>query len=259
MLDLRDVCAGYGAAEVLRGVSLHVAPGEVVELVGANGAGKSTLVKLVSGLLRLGAGAMLLDGTPVQGLSAADRVRRGVVHVPEGRQVFAGLSARANLRLGAYLDPRGTDARMNEACSAFPDIATPLDAAAGTFSGGQQQMLAIARGLMAQPRLLPLDEPSLGLSPMLVADVFRRIASLRTRAIAVLLAEQNARAALAIADRGIVIENGRVAMEGAGSALLDSPEIAQRYLGTGAATRVSHDESRRLTARLRTLVFQDED
>ena len=257
MLELRGLCAGYGGAEVLRGVSLHVGAGEVVALVGANGAGKSTLVKAVSGLLRPSAGEVLFDGAPVHGLAVADRVRRGIVHVPEGRQVFAGLSARANLRLGAYLDPRDADARVLDACSAFPDIAARLDAAAGTFSGGQQQMLAIARGLMARPRLLLLDEPSLGLSPMLVADVFRLVASLRARGIAVLLAEQNARAALAIADRGIVIENGRVAMEGTGDALLGSPEVAERYLGTGTATQVSQDESRRLAARLRTIVFQD--
>ena len=257
MLELRGLSAGYGGTEVLRDVSLQVAPGEVVALVGANGAGKSTLVKVVSGLLRPSAGAVLLDGAPVHGLSVADRVRRGVVHVPEGRQVFAGLSARANLRLGAYLDPRDAGARMAEACTAFPDLAARLNTLAGTFSGGQQQMLAIARGLMARPRLLLLDEPSLGLSPRLVAEVFRLVASLRARGIAVLLAEQNARAALAIADRGVVIENGHVAMEGAGAALLGNPEVAARYLGTGAATRVSDDESRRLAARLRTLVFQD--
>ncbi len=257
MLELRALSAGYGHTEVLREVSLHVAPGEVVALVGANGAGKSTLVKAVSGLLRPTGGAVLFDGVPVHALPVADRVRRGIVHVPEGRQVFAGLTARENPRLGAYLDPSGAGARMAGACAAFPDVAARLDAAAGTFSGGQQQMLAIARGLMAQPRILLLDEPSLGLSPLLVADVFRLVAALRTRGIAVLLAEQNARAALAIADRGVVIENGRVVLEGTGAALLASPEVAARYLGTGAATPVSDDESRRLAARLRTLVFGD--
>lgn len=257
MLELRDLSAGYGRTEVLRGVSLHVAPGEVVALVGANGAGKSTLVKTVSGLLRPTGGAVLFEGKPIHALSVADRVRAGIVHVPEGRQVFAGLTARENLRLGAYLDTTDADARATEACAAFPDVASRLDAAAGTFSGGQQQMLAIARGLMARPRILLLDEPSLGLSPFLVADVFRLVGALRSRGIAVLLAEQNARAALTIADRGVVIENGRLALEGTGAALLASPEMAQRYLGTGTATRVSDDESQRLAARLRTLVFQD--
>ncbi len=258
MLELRALSAGYGRVEVLRQVSLRIAPGEVVALVGANGAGKSTLVKAVSGLLRPTAGAVLLDGAPIHLLPVAERVRRGIVHVPEGRQVFAGLTARENLRLGAYLDPRDMDARIADACASFPDVAARLDAPAGAFSGGQQQMLAIARGLMARPRLLLLDEPSLGLSPMLVADVFRLIAALRTRGVAVLLAEQNARAALAIAGRGLVIENGRVAMEGTGRELLDSPEVAARYLGTGAATAVSDEESRRLAAQLRTLVFGEE-
>ena len=255
MLELRALSAGYGHTEVLREVSLRIEPGEIVALVGANGAGKSSLVKTVSGLLRPTGGAVLLDGSPIHLLPVAERVRRGIVHVPEGRQVFAGLTARENLRLGAYLDPSDMEARMADACASFPDVAARLDAAAGTFSGGQQQMLAIARGLMGRPRLLLLDEPSLGLSPLLVADVFRLVAALRTRGIAVLLAEQNARAALAIADRGVVIENGRVAMEGTGAALLHSPEVAARYLGTGAATAMSDDESRRLAARLRTLVF----
>ena len=252
-LHMQGVTAGYGRAEVLRGVSLRIAPGEVVALVGANGAGKSTLVKTVSGLLRPGAGTILFDGAPIHALPVAERVRRGIVHVPEGRQVFAGLTVRENLLLGAYLAPADREARMAEACAAFPDVAARLDAAAGTFSGGQQQMLAIARGLMARPRLLLLDEPSLGLSPLLVAEVFRLIAGLRVRGIAVLLAEQNARAALAIADRGVVIENGRVAMEGTGRALLDSPEVAARYLGTGAATAAVADT--RLAGRLATLVF----
>ena len=255
MLELRALSAGYGNVEVLRQVSLRIGPGEVVALVGANGAGKSTLVKAVSGLVRPTEGAVLLDGAPIHALPVAERVRRGIVHVPEGRQVFAGLTARENLRLGAYLDPSDMAARMASACEAFPDVAARLDVAAGAFSGGQQQMLAIARGLMARPRLLLLDEPSLGLSPLLVADVFRLLATLRARGVAILLAEQNARAALAIADRGVVIENGRVAMEGSGAMLLGSPDIAARYLGAGAAAAVSDDESRRLAARLKTLAF----
>ena len=257
MLQVQDLGAGYGRTEVLRDVSFHVSAGEVVALVGANGAGKSTLVKAVSGLLRPTSGGVLFEGVPIHALPVADRVRLGIVHVPEGRQVFSGLTVRENLRLGAYLHGGDADARMAEACAAFPDVASRLGVAAGTFSGGQQQMLAIARGLMGRPRVLLLDEPSLGLSPLLVADVFRLVGSLRARGIAVLLAEQNARAALAIADRGIVIENGRVALEGTGAALLASPAVAERYLGTGTATRVASDESRRLAAELRTLVFQD--
>ena len=237
LLAIDGLHAGYGRTEVLRDVSFTVAPGEVVALVGANGAGKSTLVKAISGLLRPTVGSIRLEGTPVHALPVSERVRRGIVHVPEGRQVFAGLSARENLRLGAWLDRTDLDARIDAACAPFPDVANRLDAPAGSFSGGQQQMLAIARGLMARPRLLLLDEPSLGLSPMLVADVFALVASLRTRGIAVLLAEQNARAALAIADRGIVLENGAVVMQGTGAELLASPDVAAKYLGTGAGER----------------------
>ena len=256
-LELRGIAAGYGGNDVLRGVSLRVEPGEVVTLVGANGAGKSTLVKTVSGLLRPSTGQVLFDGQPVHRLSPAERLRRGIVHVPEGRQVFAGLTVEENLRLGSYLH-RGADlpARLREVCELFPVLGARLGDVAGNFSGGQQQMLAIARGMMGKPKLLILDEPSLGLSPQLVAEVFRLVQSQRGRGIAILLAEQNARAALLIADRGYVIENGSVAMEGAGRDLLASPEIAHRYLGTGEATQVSAEESRRLAERLRELVFQ---
>ena len=256
-LELRGVTAGYGGSDVLRGVSLRVEPGQVATLVGANGAGKSTLVKTVSGLLRPSAGQVLFDGHPVQTLSPAERLRRGIVHVPEGRQVFAGLTVEENLRLGSYLH-RGADlpARLREVCELFPVLGARLGDVAGNFSGGQQQMLAIARGMMGKPKLLILDEPSLGLSPQLVAEVFRLVASLRRRGLAILLAEQNARAALLIADRGYVIENGSVAMEGTGRDLLASPEIAHRYLGTGEATQVSAEESQRLAERLREVVFQ---
>ena len=260
MLDVQDLTVRYGAATVLRGVSLRVPPGEVVALVGANGAGKSTLVKAVSGLLRPASGTVLFDGQPIQDMPVAARVRRGIVHVPEGRQVFAGLTARENLGLGAYLDRSDLAARIDEACAPFPDLHARLDQHAGAFSGGQQQMLAIARGLMARPRLLMLDEPSLGLAPLLVAEVFQLIAALRRRGIAVLLAEQNARAALAVADHGVVIENGRVVMQDTAAALLADPEVAARYLGTGAATAVPQEEAsreaRRLAAELKTLVFQ---
>ncbi len=257
MLELRRLQAGYGRTEVVRGVSLHVGAGEIVALVGANGAGKTSLMKAVSGLLRPTGGDILWDGAPIHATPIAARVRAAIVHVPEGRQLFAGLSAGGNIRLGGYLAPPEAacpkDAAVAQAAGLFPDIAGRLHESAGTFSGGQQQMIAIARGLMARPRLLLLDEPSLGLSPLLVAAMFRLIAGLRARGIAVLLAEQNARAALAIADRAYVIENGRVALEGTGPGLLANPEMAQRYLGTGQARPVDSAESHRLALRLRAL------
>jgi branched-chain amino acid transport system ATP-binding protein len=237
MLELRELSAGYGGSPVVRGADVCVREGEIVALVGANGAGKSTLVKAISGLVAPQAGQLLFDGKPIGALSPRRRVQLGIVHVPEGRQVFAGLSIAENLRLGAWARrARGKQAieeRMREIAARFPVLLERLAEPAGTLSGGQQQMLAIARGLMAEPRLLLLDEPSLGLAPILVAEIFRLIEALRERGIAVLLAEQNARMSLGIADRGYVIETGRVALHGTGRELLARPDIAERYLGVG--------------------------
>jgi branched-chain amino acid transport system ATP-binding protein len=237
MLELRALSAGYGANPVVRGIDLAVREGEIVALVGANGAGKSTLVKAISGLIAPMAGEILFDGQPIGALSPRERVRRGIVHVPEGRQVFAGLSIAENLRLGAWArraqGARAIDARLREIAGRFPVLLERLGDPAGTLSGGQQQMLAIARGLMAEPRLLLLDEPSLGLAPLLVVEIFRLVQALRARGIAVLLSEQNARMSLGIADRGYVIETGEVALHGTGQELLARADIAERYLGVG--------------------------
>ncbi len=258
MLELRQICAGYAAGNVLWDVSLTVGPGEIVTLIGANGAGKSTLVKTVSGLLPPASGQILYDGQPIEALPTAARVRLGIVHVPEGRQVFAGLTVAENLRLGAYAhrkQPRhALEARIEEVCAVFPVLAERMGEVVGNFSGGQQQMLAIARGLMANPRLLILDEPSLGLSPLLVAEIFALVQGLRKQGLAILLSEQNARSALAISDRGYVVESGRIAMQAAASELLASPEVAERYLGISGVTAFSSDESRQMSAQIRTLV-----
>ncbi|HYL91241.1 MAG TPA: ABC transporter ATP-binding protein [Burkholderiales bacterium] len=240
MLELRSVSAGYGGNAVVHGIDLRVGAGEIVALIGANGAGKSTLVKTISGLIARKAGEILFDGQPIGALSPRARVQRGIVHVPEGRQVFAGLSVTENLRLGSWAQRRLSgkariEARMREVMERFPVLRERLTAPAGTLSGGQQQMLAIARGLMAEPRLLLLDEPSLGLAPLLVAETFDLIRSLRNRGMSILLAEQNARLSLGIADRGYVIETGRVALTGTGRELLDEPDVAARYLGVGSA------------------------
>jgi branched-chain amino acid transport system ATP-binding protein len=237
-LQLQGVAAGYGANEVVHEVDLAVGAGEIVALIGANGAGKSTLVKTISGLLPVRAGRVCLDGAPVEHLDIAGRVARGIVHVPEGRQVFAGLAVGENLRLGGHALPSADwRARQDEVCARFPALQGRLHEPAGNLSGGQQQMLAIGRGLMARPKLLLLDEPSLGLAPLLVAEIFTLIAGLRDQGISILLAEQNARMSLAIADRGYVLENGRVVLSGTGSDLLASESVAERYLGMGEAVQ----------------------
>jgi branched-chain amino acid transport system ATP-binding protein len=242
MLQVQGLSLGYGGDAVLQSVDLGLAQGEIVTLVGANGAGKSTLVKGISGLLQPLAGRVRLDGADLNGLDPAERLRRGIAHVPEGRQVFAGMTVLENLQLGAYLD--GAATRLDEVCALFPVLRDRLHDVAGNFSGGQQQMLAIARGLMSGPRIVLLDEPSLGLSPLLVSEVFKLVQQLRARGLTILLSEQNARAALAIADRGYVIENGRVTLSGPARELLASPEIAQRYLGVGSAHRATDAETR---------------
>ena len=240
MLELERLAAGYGGNRVVRDIGLRVAEGEIVALVGANGAGKSTLVKAISGLVSPQSGEIRFEGKPIGRLSARERVRLGIVHVPEGRQVFAGLSIAENLRLGAWawhaeLGAAAVAGRARAVCERFPVLLERLHEPAGTLSGGQQQMLAIARGLMAKPRLLLLDEPSLGLAPLIVTEIFRLIQALRTQGIAILLAEQNARLSLRIADRAYVVETGRVALQGTGAELLGRRDVAERYLGVGKA------------------------
>ena len=251
MLECRGISAGYvPSSPVLDDVSLEVRQGEIVTLVGANGAGKSTLLKVISGLLRPSSGQVRLFDQRIDGSTPLQRLSLGLAHVPEGRQVFAGMTVAENLMLGAYAvrkaDPEATRKRMRVLCAQYPVLGERLDTIVGNFSGGQQQTLAIARGLMSNPRLLLLDEPSLGLSPKLVGELFGLIRSLRDAGVSVLLSEQNARGALSVADRGYVIENGRVAMSGPGSELLASSEVAQRYLGVGADAQFSRERAARL-------------
>ncbi len=259
MLELCKITTGYGATPIIHDIDLTVQAGEIVTLVGANGAGKSTLVKTISGLLQADHGQILFEGRQIDTLSARARVKLGIAHVPEGRQTFAGLTVYENLELGGLLHRKhGTGdlaTRIQEACEQFPVLTERLHEVVANFSGGQHQMLAIARGLMANPKLLVLDEPSLGLSPVLVSQIFQVITRLRDRGTAILLSEQNARLSLAIADRGYVIENGHVAMSGSGRELLQSNEIAERYLGVGAELRaVSAARDEYYTAKLRQLL-----
>jgi branched-chain amino acid transport system ATP-binding protein len=255
LLELRNVCVGYGRHRVLENVDLTLERGEIVTLLGANGAGKSTLAKAISGLLRVETGSILLEGEAIEALMPAERLGRGIAHVPEGRQIFAGMTVKENLELGAYASSE-TDhaARLEIVGTLFPVLRQRMKDIAGNFSGGQQQMLAIARGLMANPKILVLDEPSLGIAPLLVAEIFRLIERLRAQGITILLAEQNARQALSVADRGYVFENGRITLEGRAADLLNSQDISVRYLGMGSAADVPGSASEALASRLRNVL-----
>jgi branched-chain amino acid transport system ATP-binding protein len=259
MLEIKGLHTGYGGIDVIHGIDIAVAAREIVALIGANGAGKSTLVKTISGLLPVRAGEIRFAGQRIERLSPRARVLLGIAQVPEGRQVFGGLTVAENLRLGAYVHRRGMSEAdiagcIRQVCERFPVLLERLREPVGNLSGGQQQMLAIARGLMAKPCLLVLDEPSLGLAPVLVAEIFRLIAGLREQGLSIVLSEQNAKLSLAIADRAYVIEMGRVVLAGTGGQLLDKPEVAERYLGVGKGVRVA-DAPRRaqLAGRLKQI------
>jgi branched-chain amino acid transport system ATP-binding protein len=232
MLEVRDLVAGYGPLDVLRGVSIDVGAGEIVAVLGANGAGKTTLNRALSGLIEPRAGTIHFDGTPLAGRDHADIVRAGLIHVPEGRRVFPNLSVRDNLLLGAYARGRADRAHgLDQVLTIFPRLRERLHQHAGSMSGGEQQMLAIGRGLIGQPRLLILDEPSLGLSPVLVEELFALIARLHDDGLAILLVEQNVVQSLAIAERAYVIENGAIALTGNAADIAADPRLRSVYLG----------------------------
>ena len=235
MFEIRDVHVAYGAVNALRGISLEVRQGEIVCLLGANGAGKYTTLRTVSGLLHPLRGEILLQGHPIHRLSAEAIAKRGISHVPEGRRVFPGLTVRENLVLGASNRPmrrQELEEDMAQMFHIFPDLERLKHALGWTLSGGQQQMLAIARGLMARPHVLLMDEPSLGLAPILVQEVFRVIKEINaTRNTTVLLVEQNASMALSISHRGYVMETGRIVLEGPAQDLLRDPQVKEAYLG----------------------------
>ena len=232
MLEVRHLVAGYGPMPVLRGVSLTVNAGEIVAVLGANGVGKTTLNRAISGLIKTTAGAIMFDGRPIAGLSPADIVAAGLIHVPEGRKIFPNINVRENLELGSYRRARRNRARnLERAFTIFPRLRERAAQLAGTLSGGEQQMLAIGRGLMAEPRLIILDEPSLGLSPLLVEEMFRLVARVAAEGLAVMLVEQNVVQSLELAARAYVLENGAVAMQGAAAELAQDPRLMTTYLG----------------------------
>ena len=245
LLELVGVASGYGRIRVLDDVALEVKAGEIVALIGANGAGKSTLLNTVIGLVSLSAGDIRFDGKPIARMSTSAIVASGIAQVPERRQLFGTMTVEENLRLGAFTrgDRAGVMASMEEQFGQFPILRERRKQSAQTLSGGEQQMLAIARAMMSRPRLMLLDEPSLGLAPLMVARIFQQITSLRAAGGTILVVEQNARAALDIADRGYVLENGRITAQGEAAALLDNPVVQEAYLG-GAGGNVRAMEQR---------------
>ncbi len=233
LLEVKDLNVYYGAIHALQGISFDLEEGEIVTLIGANGAGKSTTLKTISGLLRPRSGSIRLRGEELVDMPAQDIVRRGVIHVPEGRKIFAPLTVQENLEMGAFTrnDPAEIRQSMERVFKSFPRLKERLNQLGGTLSGGEQQMLAIGRGLMARPKLLLLDEPSMGLAPILVEEIFSIIQEINSQGVSVLLVEQNALMALSIAHRGYVLETGRIVLSGTGQELLHNPMVIQAYLG----------------------------
>ncbi len=232
MLEINDLRSRYGRIEVLHGLGLNVQSGEMVTVVGANGAGKTTLLRCISGTQPVSGGEIIFRGETITTVPAYRRIRRGITQSPEGRQIFTNLTVEENLRLGAFLftDDR-VDRDMEDAFQMFPILREKRNLAAGGLSGGQQQMLAIARALMGRPSCLLLDEPSMGLAPLLVAQIFDVVSGLKALNVTVLLVEQNAFGALKIADRGYVMETGQITMDGPAEALIADPRIREAYLG----------------------------
>jgi len=232
MLEIRNLHAGYGQMKVLHGIDLEVSAGEIVALLGSNGAGKTTLNNNISGVYAPNDGAILFEGENIAGRASEKVVDLGVIQVPEGRCIFPNMSVLENLELGGYRRGRKRRSQnLEKVINVFPRLAERFNQLAGTLSGGEQQMLAIGRGLMAEPRLLILDEPSLGLSPLLVEEMFNLISDLNQHGLSIFLVEQNVMQSLEIAHRAYVIENGEVALSGLASDLIDDPELRKTYLG----------------------------
>ena len=234
MLDVKDLKAGYRGIQALKGVSLSVAEGEMVAIIGANGAGKSTLLNCLSAIVPAGSGQILFDGQDITGWSAHQVARAGLLQVPEGRQVLADMTVRENLQLGALArGPRAAFYELDKVLALFPILAERMTQLAGTLSGGQQQMLAIGRALMGSPRVLLLDEPSLGLSPLLTQQVFQALTQLHSEGLTIVLVEQNAHRALASTLRAYVLERGAIVQQGPSNVLQNDPAIIEHYLGSG--------------------------
>ncbi len=236
MLEIHELHVRYGGIHALHGISLAVRERQIVSLLGANGAGKSTTIRAASGIVPISSGEIRFEGRILNRMPAHAIQKAGLVHIPEGRKIFANLTVRENLLMGAYNDPdrNGVRAGMDRIFSVFPALESRSEQLGGTLSGGEQQMLAVGRAMMSKPKLLMMDEPSLGLAPMVVREVFRVIEEIRSEGVTIFLVEQNANAALKIADYAFLLETGRIVMQGAGSELLNSPKVQEHYLGAHA-------------------------
>lgn len=253
MLELKGLRSGYDGPDVLLGIDLTVEPGTLVSVIGANGAGKSTLLRTVSSLIRTRGGTITVDGTDLTNSGAPAMVSHGVSHVPEGRQVFATMTVAENLDLGAYKTSRSVAAEREErVLEIFPALKERMNHLAGSLSGGQQQMLAIGRGLMAEPKYLLLDEPSLGLAPIVVQTIFEILPNLSKTGVGVLLIEQNGQIALSIADKAVLLERGQITLRGTGQELLKNPEVIERYLGVGNSVGTNSEKRIEMSQRIRT-------
>ena len=231
LLEIKDLRVSYGGIEALKGISFHVEEGQIVTLIGANGAGKSTTLRAISGLALVKSGTILYDGQAINGLNPQKIVSMGVGMVPEGRRVFPNLTVLENLKIGAYLRRDDLKHDIEYVYSLFPRLRERSWQMAGTLSGGEQQMLAVGRALMMKPRILMMDEPSLGLAPLVIRDIFEIIKTLHAQGMTILLVEQNANAALKVADYAFVLQTGMMGVQGTGAELLDNPEVKAAYLG----------------------------
>ncbi len=259
MLEIKNLTSGYDGPDVLHGIDLEIAPGSLVAVIGANGAGKSTLLRTISSLIKTRSGSISVDGKDLTNAGPSAVVANGVSHVPEGRQVFATMTVAENLDLGAYRSSKSVASqRLERVLEVFPALKERMSNLAGSLSGGQQQMLAIGRGLMAEPKYLLLDEPSLGLAPIVVQTIFDILPNLARTGVGVLLIEQNGQIALSIADRAVLLERGNISLRGTGKELLKNPEVIERYLGVGNSIGADPEKQKVMSVRIRTALGTEE-
>lgn len=252
MLEIKNLTSGYDGPDVLHGIELELAPGSTTAVIGANGAGKSTLLRTISSLIKTRSGSIVVDGKDLTNAGPAAMVTHGISHVPEGRQVFATMTVAENLDLGAYRTSKSVASeRLEKVMEIFPALKERLGNLAGSLSGGQQQMLAIGRGLMAEPKYLLMDEPSLGLAPIVVQTIFDILPNLTKTGMGILLIEQNGQIALSVAHKAVLLERGNITLRGTGKELLKNPEVIERYLGVGNSVGADPAKQKEMSVRIK--------